>query len=291
MPKPDFYPRSPCGERLKLLSKRLCNSLISIHALLAESDLWDLMGGSNCEHFYPRSPCGERQNANLTNQSGHYISIHALLAESDSIISIVLSMPQIFLSTLSLRRATFSALHDIFKLLAFLSTLSLRRATKLQRVLGRKSIYFYPRSPCGERRMCHTVDRVRAYISIHALLAESDRSSLKRTIAGIKFLSTLSLRRATPLGYAGDCATAFLSTLSLRRATRVPLAESTSESISIHALLAESDLEQSSSYSAYLEISIHALLAESDNNINSSVNTADKISIHALLAESDGKCR
>ena len=34
--------------------------------------------------------------------------------------------------------------------------------------------------------------------------------------------------------------------------------------ISIHALLAESDLEQSSSYSAYLEISIHALLAESD---------------------------
>ena len=34
-------------------------------------------------------------------------------------------------------------------------------------------------------------------------------------------------------------------------------------------------------------ISIHALLAESDNNINSSVNTADQISIHALLAESD----
>ena len=34
-------------------------------------------------------------------------------------------------------------------------------------------------------------------------------------------------------------------------------------------------------------ISIHALLAESDNNINNSVSTADKISIHALLAESD----
>ena len=34
--------------------------------------------------------------------------------------------------------------------------------------------------------------------------------------------------------------------------------------ISIHALLTESDLEQSSSYSAYLEISIHALLTESD---------------------------
>ena len=35
--------------------------------------------------------------------------------------------------------------------------------------------------------------------------------------------------------------------------------------ISIHALLAESDLEQSASYNAYLEISIHALLAESDS--------------------------
>ena len=34
----------------------------------------------------------------------------------------------------------------------------------------------------------------------------------------------------------------FLSTLSLRRATKVPLAESTAESISIHALLAESDV-------------------------------------------------
>ena len=39
---------------------------------------------------------------------------------------------------------------------------------------------------------------------------------------------------------------------------------SKAENISIHALLAESDLEQSASYNAYLEISIHALLAESD---------------------------
>ena len=80
-------------------------------------------------------------------------------------------------------------------------------------------------------------------------------------------------------------------------------------SISIHALLAESD--QSSSYSAYLGegISIHALLAESDQlYINGTAETIiflstlslrratwakslfrylDIISIHALLAESD----
>ena len=86
-------------------------------------------------------------------------------------------------------------------------------------------------------------------------------------IAGsMLFLSTLSLRRATRrqreiLRYCNG----FLSTLSLRRAT-----------------------EQSASYNAYLEISIHALLAESDV---SSAGTMGKsnISIHALLAESESK--
>ena len=34
----NFYPRSPCGERLGILQKRCHELLISIHALLAESD-------------------------------------------------------------------------------------------------------------------------------------------------------------------------------------------------------------------------------------------------------------
>ena len=56
----------------------------------------------------------------------------------------------------------------------------------------------------------------------------------------------------------------FLSTLSLRRATAhhiIPLEEST---ISIHALLAESDLWQTI-LPMVRAISIHALLAESDS--------------------------
>ena len=57
--------------------------VISIHALLAESDT----GGQSCNstlvHFYPRSPCGERL-ARLASRSRSYS----------------------FLSTLSLRRAT-----------------------------------------------------------------------------------------------------------------------------------------------------------------------------------------
>ena len=56
----NFYPRSPCGERLTpaRMSSRL---LISIHALLAESDNCTSIGRPKRLYFYPRSPCGERQ--------------------------------------------------------------------------------------------------------------------------------------------------------------------------------------------------------------------------------------
>ena len=99
-----------------------------------------------------------------------------------------------FLSTLSLRRATF-ALWMIASLLLFLSTLSLRRATKKKKI-NPANQNFYPRSPCGERLM-------QAMAHLMELL----------------FLSTLSLRRATYIiGRAVDLHP-FLSTLSLRRAT------------------------------------------------------------------------
>ena len=38
-------------------------ALISIHALLAESDALRVQLGQPENHFYPRSPCGERQQA------------------------------------------------------------------------------------------------------------------------------------------------------------------------------------------------------------------------------------
>ena len=78
------------------------------------------------------------------------ISIHALLAESDVEKALHNSEPCTFLSTLSLRRATWYVC-SIAHTARFLSTLSLRRAT-------RKS----QSSRAGVR------------ISIHALLAESD---------------------------------------------------------------------------------------------------------------------
>ena len=56
----DFYPRSPCGERLSKQRIQAQALMISIHALLAESDGVVGCVERSCKDFYPRSPCGER---------------------------------------------------------------------------------------------------------------------------------------------------------------------------------------------------------------------------------------
>ena len=82
----------------------------------------------------------------------------------------------------------------------------------------------------------------------------------------------------------------FQSTLSLRRATLNATCLLMVQVISIHALLAESDLFRSFSPSLGEGISIHALLAESDiDKIKG--GEPQEISIHALLAESDAPWR
>ena len=103
-------------------------------------------------------------------------------------------------------------------------------------------MHFYPRSPCGERRIHYDNFNLHCVISIHALLAESDAIDVFLAVwAIISIHALLAESDVTP-----------------EVSERVPLA------ISIHALLAESDaLSQSSAISAP-EISIHALLAESD---------------------------
>ena len=101
---------------------------ISIHALLAESDLRGCPAWSPRPYFYPRSPCGERLILQMTTGSRGTISIHALLAESDQSRGSVSMSKYLFLSTLSLRRATSKAL-CVTVFFCFLSTLSLRRAT------------------------------------------------------------------------------------------------------------------------------------------------------------------
>ena len=102
-----------------------------------------------------------------------------------------------------------------------------------------------------------------AHISIHALLAESDFIHTVQIVIVVIFLSTLSLRRATCIQCGRLSQLAFLSTLSLRRATSAEDCKICIYDISIHALLAESDVGCLVSMPPWC-ISIHALLAESD---------------------------
>ena len=192
-------------------------------------------------YFYPRSPCGERLGVAGGTVERSCISIHALLAESDTEICCDIARKLVFLSTLSLRRATDVAVRRAVLTSVFLSTLSLRRATMTPLILVQHW-----------------------KISIHALLAESDQSLTDDATIAELFLSTLSLRRATFRLRRILHEVKFLSTLSLRRATgaasialkfpwnfypRSPCGErhpypgmsGQSSPISIHALLAESD--------------------------------------------------
>ena len=148
---------------------------ISIHALLAESDKNAIANLPSALHFYPRSPCGERPMQGVT-----YTPL------------------KVFLSTLSLRRATPIRPAPVLPPRIFLSTLSLRRATPPRWCCGRTGWHFYPRSPCGERHIGAKPVPIVDDISIHALLAESDHHGVQQADRRSQFLSTLSLRRATP---------------------------------------------------------------------------------------------
>ena len=246
-----------------------------------------------------------------TSQQMIEISIHALLAESDVRVVEPGLLNKLFLSTLSLRRATHTltfalktsdiSIHALLAESDYLwhanvgiSPYFYPRSPCGERPVTADplmyNLYFYPRSPCGER-LGHVGNCFKvAFISIHALLAESD--------GGFQAAALLLGR--------------FLSTLSLRRATAANSSSGKSITISIHALLAESDGHVGNCFKVAF-ISIHALLAESDRdkleNITNNRNfyprspcgerlciddTKDPdsdISIHALLAESDrGRC-
>ena len=124
-------------------------------------------------YFYPRSPCGERRGSVGELYLSKLISIHALLAESDSNGWQKASSKVLFLSTLSLRRATLpirSARH----VLANFYPRSPCGERLVLFCLVRNDHNFYPRSPCGERLLISVWLFQKVVISIHALLAESD---------------------------------------------------------------------------------------------------------------------
>ena len=115
-------------------------TIISIHALREESDLWQATTSCLRWYFNPRPPRGERRgNSDITAET-HLISIHALREESDNSHFVFLLLLALFQSTPSARRAT----------LPCLVTWSSHR-------------YFNPRSPWGERRK-RTLQEVAQYI-------------------------------------------------------------------------------------------------------------------------------
>ena len=122
----NFYPRSPCGERQDTPSTSIPNP-----------------------DFYPRSPCGERHSRFRITYRFSYFYPRSPCGER--LIGVIpWRRSWLFLSTLSLRRATFVALFSRGSTI-FLSTLSLRRATKKGSGKSTTLTNFYPRSPCGER--------------------------------------------------------------------------------------------------------------------------------------------
>ena len=103
---------------------------ISIHALLAESDTGPCKEAKCITYFYPRSPCGERLHAPSHNPYLRNISIHALLAESDVRVYELVWGVSISIHALLAESDTPNILRHCTTYL-FLSTLSLRRATLL----------------------------------------------------------------------------------------------------------------------------------------------------------------
>ena len=105
------------------------STVISIHALLAESDVVGASQGADSWHnFYPRSPCGERPWARGSRVTYVEISIHALLAESDR-----------------KGQSSGAGISEHF----YPRSPCGERQSRIDpdQVPG----YFYPRSPCGER--------------------------------------------------------------------------------------------------------------------------------------------
>ena len=107
---------------------------------------------------------------------------------------------------------------EVYKNLMYASTLSLRRATDKRCELRRNNRNFYPRSPCGERPSAPYAELRSVYFYPRSPCGERPWARGSR-VTYVEFLSTLSLRRATLMRYRINA-----------RYT-----------ISIHALLAESD--------------------------------------------------
>ena len=176
---PNFYPRSPCGERhlapnpntkatefLSTLSLRRatpktlrhCTTYLFLSTLsLRRATCAPSITPATSRNFYPRSPCGERRCYSLrhSTQSWHFY-------------------PR---SPCGERRPA-----NWFDLWGWAISIHALLAESDWVLTGGLSCdgNFYPRSPCGERHVTFLLYNSLCQISIHALLAESDLRMLKQ---------------------------------------------------------------------------------------------------------------
>ena len=144
----NFYPRSPCGERL-----REPTALRTPHHFYPRSPCGERLNrniaNGKRKNFYPRSPCGERLAPPYNLMIQHKISIHALLAESDSPVSAPYATPTI-------------SIHALLAESDGCEQYCIRaQAISIHALLAESDRRESRQQPAGE-------------ISIHALLAESD---------------------------------------------------------------------------------------------------------------------
>ena len=146
--------------------------------------------------------------------------------------------------------------------------------------------YFYPRSPCGERLFHDGMLKYRDAISIHALLAESDLIWRYLTPKALKFLSTLSLRRAT----------CWNSLSRLRRQYFYPRSPCGERLVLVFMTCLPPDFYPRSPcgerpildyFSAVMRQFLSTLSLRRATNAHPDIHRPCAISIHALLAESD----
>ena len=193
-------------------TKKKFLSTLSLRRATSASDITCAFG----KDFYPRSPCGERQDNGACATDPKGISIHALLAESDHTPRSASPWQVISIHAL-LAESDEQWHHD-----------DLRCDISIHALLAESDDMSsaYPAVQC---------------ISIHALLAESDRTRHRQNVWSIISIHALLAESDKAMYTIWVCMSRFLSTLSLRRATCRQILVTLRYSISIHALLAESD--------------------------------------------------
>ena len=172
-----------------------------------------------CFYFYPRSPCGERHVLILSYEKATKNFYPRSPCGERLWAACGPAGGRTFLSTLSLRRATMIHPRSCNAKPNFYPRSPCGERLDPDSDSLTDDVYFYPRSPCGERLNDAINGCNPDFISIHALLAESDCECWTALNHLLRFLSTLSLRRAT----------------NIRQIQKIE------NDISIHALLAESD--------------------------------------------------